>query len=80
MKALLDTNIITHMGTNKFINSDIGYLFKWLDKLKIEKCIYPFTITEINKYKDSNTVNTLNVKIESNSQLNHQHKVISCCC
>jgi hypothetical protein len=35
MKALLDTNIIIHREANRVINSDIGYLFKWLDRLKI---------------------------------------------
>lgn len=72
MKALLDTNIIIHREASKVINSDIGYLFKWLDKLKIEKCIHPLTVKEINKYKDSDTVKTLNVKVENYNELKTQ--------
>ncbi len=72
MKALLDTNIIIHREANKIINQDIGYLFNWLDKLKIEKCIHPLTVLEINKYKDSNTVKTMNIKIENYNELKTQ--------
>jgi predicted nucleic acid-binding protein len=72
MKALLDTNIIIHREANRIVNQDIGYLFKWLDKLKIEKCIHPLTVAEINKYKDSDTVKTMNIKIENYNELKTQ--------
>lgn len=72
MKALLDTNIIIHREANRVINQDIGYLFKWLDKLKIEKCIHPLTVVEINKYKDLDTVKTMNIKIENYNELKTQ--------
>jgi predicted nucleic acid-binding protein len=72
MKALLDTNIIIHREANRVINQDIGYLFKWLDKLKIEKCIHPLTVAEINKYKNSDTVKTMNIKLDSYNELKSQ--------
>jgi hypothetical protein len=45
------------------INPDIGYLFQWLDKLKLEKCIHPLTVAELNRNKDAETVRTINIKI-----------------
>lgn len=63
MRILLDTNIIIHREASKAINPDIGYLFKWMDKLKLEKCIHPLTIEELNRYVDAETVNTMNIKI-----------------
>lgn len=65
MKALLDTNIVIHREASKAINKDIGQLFFWLDKTKHEKFIHPLTVNEINKYKDNNTVQTMNVKLDS---------------
>jgi hypothetical protein len=43
-----------------------------LDKLKIEKCIHPLTVAEINKHKDSDTVKTMNIKIENYNELKTQ--------
>jgi len=43
MKALLDTNIIIHREARRVANQDIGILFKWLDKVKYQKCIHPIT-------------------------------------
>ncbi len=71
MKVLLDTNIIIHREANKIYNLDIGQLFNWLDKLKYSKYIHPLTIDELNRYKDPNTVNTMNIKIESYNTLKH---------
>jgi predicted nucleic acid-binding protein len=65
MKALLDTNIVIHREASKVINKDIGQLFFWLDKTKHEKFIHPLTVDEINKYKDNNTVETMNIKLDS---------------
>lgn len=65
MKALLDTNIIIHRETNRIFNVDIGNLFLWLDKLNYEKCIHKVTISEIEKYSDPKTVETLMVKCKS---------------
>ena len=72
MKALLDTNIIIHREASRVIHQDIGYLFNWLDKLKIEKCVHPLTVEEINKHRDLDTVKTMNIKIENYNELKTQ--------
>jgi predicted nucleic acid-binding protein len=69
MKVLLDTNIIIHRETPKVINSDIGVLFNWLDRLNYKKYIHPITIEELNRNKDTKTVATFNVKIQSYNQI-----------
>ena len=65
MKVLLDTNIIIHREASKIINTDIGILFNWIDKLKHSKYIHPLTIEELNRNIDPKTVETMNVKIGS---------------
>jgi hypothetical protein len=65
MKVLLDTNIIIHREANRVINSDIGVLFNWLDRLHHTKCIHPITIKEIEKNSNQSTVDTFTVKIEN---------------
>lgn len=65
MRVLLDTNIIIHREASKIYNQDIGILFNWLDKLKIEKCIHPLTLEEIKSYKDDDVVSTMTIKIEN---------------
>lgn len=65
MRALLDTNIIIHRESHKVSNEDIGHLFNWLDKLKIEKCIHPQTQYELSKFKNEQMVNTMNIKLDS---------------
>ena len=72
MKVLLDTNIIIHREANKIYNLDIGQLFNWLEKLKYDKYIHPLTIEELNRYKDQNSLKTMNIKIESYNQLKYQ--------
>jgi predicted nucleic acid-binding protein len=72
MKVLLDTNIIIHREADKIYKLDIGQLFYWLDKLKFEKYIHPLTITELNRYKDPNSLKSMNIKVESYNQLKHQ--------
>ena len=69
MRVLLDTNIIIHREAGKGINPDIGYLFHWLDKLKITKCIHPISVEELNRNKDADTVKTINIKIQNYTQL-----------
>lgn len=71
MKVLLDTNIVIHREANKIYNLDIGQLFHWLDKLKYSKYIHPLTIEELNRYKDSDVLNTMNIKIESYNKIKH---------
>jgi predicted nucleic acid-binding protein len=65
MRVLLDTNIIIHREAGKGINPDIGYLFHWLDKLKVTKCIHPITVEELNRNIDPATVKTINIKIQN---------------
>jgi len=65
MKILLDTNIIIHREASKVINTDIGILFNWLDKLKHSKYIHPLTIEELNRNIDPKTVETMKIKIGS---------------
>lgn len=69
MKALLDTNIIIHREAGRVFNQDIGILFKWLDKVKYQKCIHPITIQEIEKNPNHITVETFRIKLESYEQL-----------
>lgn len=69
MKVLLDTNIIIHREASRVVLEDIGLLFKWLDQLRYSKFVHPVTLEEINKLKDINTRNTLNIKLSSYSLL-----------
>lgn len=65
MRALLDTNIIIHRENKKVTNYSIGHLFRWLDKLKYEKIIHPYSVEEIRNYKDDETQQLMSVKLES---------------
>ncbi|MFJ1473577.1 hypothetical protein ACILE9_04865 [Capnocytophaga cynodegmi] len=65
MKALLDTNIIIHREAHKMINQDIGILYRWLDRAKYIKCVHSLTISEIENYKNRETVETFQVKLDS---------------
>jgi len=63
VRILLDTNIIIHREASKIKNPDIGYLFQWLDKLNLTKCIHPLTVEELNRHSDPETVKSMNIKI-----------------
>ncbi len=65
MKALLDTNIIIHREASRIINQDVGILYRWLDRVKYTKCVHSLSITEIEKYKNQETVETFQIKLES---------------
>ena len=54
MRALLDTNIIIHRENKRVSNYSIGHLFRWLDKLKYDKVIHPYSISEIKKSRSRN--------------------------
>ena len=69
MRVLLDTNIIIHREAAKVYNNDIGILFNWLDRINATKCIHPITIEELNRYKDDETVKTINIKVANYHQL-----------
>jgi len=65
MKALLDTNIIIHREASKVINQDVGILYRWLERAKYTKCVHSLTISEIEKYKNQQTVDTFQIKLDS---------------
>ena len=65
MRILLDTNVVIHRENKRVSNYSIGHLFRWIDKLKYDKVIHPYTISEIQKYRDSETQETISVKLES---------------
>lgn len=65
MRALLDTNIIIHRENKHVSNYSIGHLYRWLDNLKYDKIIHPYSISEIQQYKDPETQEAIAVKLES---------------
>ncbi len=65
MRVLLDTNIVIHRENNIVSNYSIGHLFRWLDKLKYDKIIHPYTIDEINKLQDPLRKEVLAIKLNS---------------
>lgn len=65
MKALLDTNIIIHREASKVINQDVGILYRWLERAKYTKCVHSLTVSEIEKYKNQQTVETFQIKLDS---------------
>jgi predicted nucleic acid-binding protein len=65
MKALLDTNIIIHREASKVVNQDVGILYRWLERVNYTKCVHSLTVSEIEKYKNQQTVNTFQIKLES---------------
>ncbi|MDT5121408.1 MAG: hypothetical protein QOC96_890 [Acidobacteriota bacterium] len=70
MKVLLDTNIVIHREATRVIIRNIGLLFQWLDRLRYIKYVHPITIQEINKYQNSDTLKSLNIKLDSYVPLN----------
>ena len=69
MKALLDTNIIIHREASRIINQDVGILYRWLERAKYTKCVHSLTISEIDKYKNQQTVETFQIKLNSYEQI-----------
>jgi predicted nucleic acid-binding protein len=65
LKALLDTNIIIHRENSRVSNHDIGRLYRWLDKLQYTKLIHPYSVKEIEKYKDKSAQENFSVKLEA---------------
>lgn len=65
MRVLLDTNILIHREARTVVRDDIGSLFRWMDDLKLNKCIHPGSIEEIKKHTDPEVVRTLKVKLGS---------------
>lgn len=69
MRILLDTNIVIHREASRIINTDIGQLFNWLNKLKYDKVIHPLTLKELEKHKDPKVVSSMKIKAASYSVL-----------
>jgi predicted nucleic acid-binding protein len=65
VRVLLDTNVVIHREAQTVVNASIGLLFRWLDKLKIEKCVHPATVTEIQRHSDAKVVQSFERKIAS---------------
>lgn len=65
MRALLDTNIVIHRENKRVSNYSIGHLYRWLEKLKYDKIIHPYSISEIEQYKDPEVQEVLEVKLDS---------------
>jgi hypothetical protein len=65
MRVLLDTNIVIHREAATVVKSSIGVLFRWLDRLKHEKCIHPGTIQEISRHQDERVRRSFATKLES---------------
>lgn len=65
MRVLLDTNIVIHREAANIVRTDIGVLFRWLDRLGYEKCIHPLTIEEISGHRDERVVRTFKAKVSS---------------
>ncbi|PIX06400.1 MAG: hypothetical protein COZ76_09075, partial [Flavobacteriales bacterium CG_4_8_14_3_um_filter_35_10] len=65
MKALLDTNIIIHREASRVINQDVGILYRWLERAKYTKCVHSLTVSEIEKYKNKEAVDTFQIKLDS---------------
>ena len=77
MRILLDTNIVIHRENKRVSNYSIGHLFRWIDRLKHEKVIHPYTISEIQKYRDPETQEAISVKMcpgESNRSETYESK------
>lgn len=64
-RVLLDTNIIIHREGYNNVTFEVISLYKWLDKLKSIKLIYPKTRDEIKKYQDANTRKSIDIKLDS---------------
>ncbi len=69
MKALLDTNIIIHREASRIVNQDVGILYRWLERVNYTKCVHSLSISEIEKYKNQQTVNTFHIKLDSYEQI-----------
>ena len=65
MKALLDTNIIIHREASRVVNQDVGILYRWLERAKYTKCVHSLTVSEIEKYKNRQIVDTFQIKLDS---------------
>jgi predicted nucleic acid-binding protein len=54
------------------INYSIGHLFRWLDKLKYDKCIHPLSKKEIEQYKYDDPQEAMTLKLDAYEELKTQ--------
>lgn len=69
MKVLLDTNVVIHRENTKVTNHAIGLLFYWLDKLHYEKCVHPYSLEELRKFKNANMQELYDAKLSAYTEL-----------
>lgn len=69
MRVLLDTNILIHRETATVVRDDIGDLFRWLDRIRAEKCIHPHSVKEIRGHHDKSLVRSFEAKLRSYHEL-----------
>lgn len=60
---LLDTNVIIRREGENNVSFEIAALFKWFDKLKIQKYIHTLSKIEISKYFNDNSKNNIFKKL-----------------
>lgn len=65
MRILLDTNILIHREASTVVKSSIGILFRWLDRLKYDKCVHPASLEEIKRHQDPRVSRSFATKLES---------------
>jgi hypothetical protein len=65
MRVLLDTNIIIHREAGSVVREDIGILFRWLDRMRADKCVHPRTVDEIARHGDPKVVASFGAKLKS---------------
>jgi hypothetical protein len=65
MRALLDTNILIHREAPVVVRQNIGLVFRWLDRLRYEKCVHPESIREIERHNDERVRNSFRAKLAS---------------
>ena len=64
-RVLLDTNIIIYRENKKVTNYSVGHLFRWMDKLRCDKIIHPYSIQEIEKYNYADPREAITLKLDA---------------
>jgi predicted nucleic acid-binding protein len=73
-RVLLDTNVLIHREASKIVSEEIGYLYRWLDRLGYEKCVHPASAGEIEKHLDAQVRATFRLKLRAYNLLQTQAK------
>jgi predicted nucleic acid-binding protein len=69
MRVLLDTNIIIYRENKSMTNYSICHLFRWLDKLKCDKFIHPYSKQEIANYKYEMPSEAMTLKLDAYEEM-----------